>query len=118
MFARDKGQTVASFRKKKWRTVNGEWTHDPRSLGVVLPSTEEGRKEIEGTLSIVRDGFGFVANRYFLPAEASRGIRAKSESPGFPNSTITDSSYIQLANCIILASRLYVFKQYWRFDGL
>lgn len=64
--ARVKGQTVASFRKKNGAN-DGEWTQDPRILEVILPSPDEGCKEIEGTVRIARGGFGFVADEFFIP---------------------------------------------------
>lgn len=64
--ARVKGQTVASFRKKKGSN-DGEWTQNPRILEVVQPSPEEGCKEIEGTVRIARGGFGFISEDFFIP---------------------------------------------------
>lgn len=64
--ARVKGQTVASFRKKKGST-DGEWTWEPRITEVILPSPEEGSKEIEGAVRIARGGFGFVSDEFFIP---------------------------------------------------
>lgn len=64
--ARVKGQTVASFRKKKGSN-DGGWTQEPRILEVVLPSPGEGCKEIEGAVRIARGGFGFVSDEFFIP---------------------------------------------------
>lgn len=64
--ARVKGQTAASFRKKKGSN-DGGWTQEPRILEVVLPSPGEGRKEIEGAVRIARGGFGFVSDEFFIP---------------------------------------------------
>ncbi len=65
-FAKVKGKTVASFRKKKG-SKDGEWSHEPRILDVTLPSPEESSDEIEGTVRIARGGFGFVSDDCFIP---------------------------------------------------
>jgi hypothetical protein len=86
--ARVKGQTIASFRKKKG-AKDGEWTQEPTILEVVLPSPEESCKEFEGTVRIARGGFGFVSDDFFIPpklieecdlmdGDTVRGIAVKS----------------------------------------
>lgn len=86
--ARVKGQTIASFRKKKG-AKDGEWTQEPTILEVVLPSPEESCKEFEGTVRIARGGFGFVSDDFFIPpklivecdlrdGDTVRGVAVKS----------------------------------------
>ena len=60
------GMTIASFKKRKG-TKEGEWTHEPIIIETNPPSPEEIRKDIEGTVTIARGGFGFVSNEYFVP---------------------------------------------------